>query len=126
MSPIIGIDSDAVVITWPLILQGNSVCEIRLYNLVIAVTGQGTLRPRNPLSIPEKGQKSSFPCNVQTDSENHTVFYLMDIGGLLQNIKPFRREALHSPLSSAKDNNKSSQAPSPLHSVTCLHAVARN
>jgi len=57
MSPIIGIDSDAVVITRLLILQGNSICEIRLYSLVIAVAVQ----LRNCVSIPEKGQKVFFP-----------------------------------------------------------------
>lgn len=64
MSPIIGTDSDALVITRPLTLQGNSICEFRLYSLVIVVTGLGTVRSRNLVSIPEKDQNVSFLCNV--------------------------------------------------------------
>jgi len=57
MNPIIGIDTDAVVITRPLILQSKSMCEIRLYSSVIAVTELGAVRLRNRVSIPENVQK---------------------------------------------------------------------
>jgi hypothetical protein len=111
MSPIIGINSDALVITRPLILQSNSICEIKLYSLVIAVA----VRLRNRVSIPEKGQKVFFSqkCTERLSDPQNLLFngYRRPIA----RIKLLGSEALHSPLSSAKYNNVIRVAKSPVH-----------
>jgi hypothetical protein len=118
MNPIISIDSDAVVITRPLTLKDNSICEIRLYSLVTAVTGLGAVRSRHRDSIPEKGQKVFFSLQCIDRLWNLHSLLFNGYRRPIARIKLLGREALNSPLSSAKDYNKSSQASSPLYSIT--------
>jgi hypothetical protein len=115
-----------LVITWQLILQGNCICEIRLYSLVIAVSGLGAVQSQNCVSFPEKGQKvfSSLQCIDRLWNPHSLLFN--EYRKTFARIKPFGREELHSPLSRAKYNNKSNKASSPLYLITFLHAVARN
>jgi len=126
MNPIIDIDSDAIVITWQLILQGNCICEFRLHSLVIAVSGLGAVRSRNYVSFPENGHKDFFSLQFIDRLWNPHSLLFNEYRKTFARIKPLGREDLHSPLSRAKDNNKSSQASSPLYLITFLHAVARN
>jgi hypothetical protein len=100
MSPIIGIDSDPVVITGPLILQSNSICANGLYSFVIVVT----VRLRNCVSIPEKSQKVFFSLKCTERLSNPHSLLFNGYRRPIARIKLLGSEVLHSPLSSVKYN----------------------